>query len=76
LYDVTVSSLTAGTSPFTGAEKDNPYRVIGIDKNNYGRVSVTGEKEERVLTVEFIDAKGDKLGEWSVKASALKTPGN
>lgn len=75
LYDVTVSSLTAGPSPFTGAEKDNPYRVIGVDKNNYGRVSVTGEKGERVLTVEFIGASGDKLGEWSVQESALKTPG-
>jgi alkaline phosphatase D len=74
LYDVTVSSLTAGISGFTGSEKDNPHRIIGIDKNNYGRVTVSGAKGERSLKVAFLGTKGEVLGEWSVPETALKTP--
>ena len=74
LYDVTVSSLTAGISGFNGAEKENKARLLGIAKNNYGRISVTGGKGQRQLKVEFIGTKGDKLGEWSVMESELKTP--
>ncbi len=75
LFDVTVSPLTSGTHAFSGPEKNNPYRVIGVDeKQNYGRVSVTGARNQRRLTVEFLGVKGEKLGEWSVQASDLRTP--
>lgn len=74
LYDITVSSLTAGTVGFTGTEKDNPYRLVGIDKNNYGKVSVSGQRGQRKLQVEYFGTKGEKLGEWSVVETALKTP--
>lgn len=75
LYDVTVSPLTAGTHTFGGAEKQNPYRVVGIDeKQNYARISVTGKRNERKLTVEFLGVKGEKLGEWFVTENDLKTP--
>jgi alkaline phosphatase D len=74
LFDITVSSLTAGTVKFTGPEANSPYRLIGIDVNNYGRISVTGAKGQRKLTVEYIGTKGGKLGEWSVPETSLKTP--
>lgn len=75
LYDITVSPLTSGTHKFSGPEKDNPYRVLGIDeKQNYGRFSFTGKRNERKLTVEFFGIKGEKLGEWSVNENELKTP--
>lgn len=74
LYDITVSSLTAGTVGFTGPEKDSPYRLVGIDKNNYGRISVAGAKGARSLSVSFLGTKGEKLGEWSVNEAALQTP--
>jgi alkaline phosphatase D len=75
LYDVTVSPLTSGTHKFAGAEKNNPYRVIGIDeKQNYGRFSFSGKRNERKLTVEFLGIKGEKLGEWTVAENELKTP--
>jgi alkaline phosphatase D len=74
LYDITVSSLTAGTVGFTGTEKDNPYRLLGIDKNNYGRISVSGPKGQRKLLVEYLGVKGEKLGEWGIGESGLKTP--
>jgi len=73
LYDITVSPLTAGTHTFGGPEKNNPYRVLGIDeKQNYGKFNFTGEKGKRKLTVEFFGVKGEKLGEWSINESELK----
>jgi alkaline phosphatase D len=75
LYDITVSPLTSGMYPFGPAEKNNPYRVFGLDmKQNYGKFSITGKRGERKLTVEFLGIKGEKLGEWSVNEKELKTP--
>jgi alkaline phosphatase D len=75
LFDITVSPLTSGTHSFGGPEKNNPYRVLGIDeKQNYARFSFSGKKNERKLTVEFLGIKGEKLGEWSVGEKELKTP--
>jgi alkaline phosphatase D len=75
MYDVTVSPLTAGTHTFGGVEKNNPYRVLGIDeKQNYGRFSFTGDRGKRKLTVEFFGVKGEKLGAWSITEAELKTP--
>lgn len=75
LYDVTVSPLTSGTHAFGGPEKDNPYRVLGIDKvQNYGKFNFTGPRGSRKLTIEFFGVKGEKLGEWSVLETALQTP--
>ena len=75
LYDITVSPLTSGTHKFSGAEANNPYRVYGLDeKQNYGRLSFSGERNKRKLTVEFLGTKGEKLGEWSINESELKTP--
>jgi len=73
LFDITVSPLTSGTHTFGGSEKNNPYRVLGIDeKQNYGRFSFSGKRNERKLTVEFFGVKGDKLGEWSINEKELK----
>ncbi|HMO31667.1 MAG TPA: alkaline phosphatase D family protein [Lacibacter sp.] len=75
LYDITVSPLTAGTHTFGGVEKNNPYRVYGLDeKQNYGRFSFTGPRGQRKMTVEFLGIKGEKLGEWSVGEQDLRTP--
>lgn len=75
LYDITVSPLTSGTHKFSGVEKDNPYRVLGIDeKQNYARFSFKGIRGSRKLTVEFLGLKGEKLGEWSINEKELKTP--
>ncbi len=75
LYDITVSPLTSGTHVFGNAEKNNPYRVLGIDqKQNYGKFSFSGPGSDRKLHVEFFGIKGEKLGSWSVSEKELKTP--
>lgn len=74
LYDITVSPLTSGTHVFGSAEKNNPYRVLGIDQlQNYGRFSFSGPRNDRKLTVDFLGLKGEKLGTWSVSEKELKT---
>jgi alkaline phosphatase D len=73
MYDITVSPLTSGTHVFGSDEKDNPFRVIGIDqKQNYGRISIAGKAKDRRLTVRFLGVKGEALGEWSVHENELK----
>jgi alkaline phosphatase D len=75
LFDVTISPLTSGTYPFSGPELNNPYRLLGIaEKQNYGRIAVSGPKGERQLTVTFAGLHGEELGHWSVMESNLKTP--
>lgn len=73
LYDITVSPLTSGTHVFGKAEQNNPNRVLGIDQlQNYGRISVTGPRGARKLTVEFKGIKGDTIKDWSVSETELK----
>lgn len=73
LYDITVSPLTSGTHVFGKAEQNNPYRVVGVDQlQNYGRISVTGPRGARKLTVEFKGVKGETIKDWSVSEAELK----
>lgn len=73
LYDITCSPLTSGTHTFGAAEKNNPFRVLGIDeKQNYTRFSFSGKRNERKLTIEYLGVKGEKLGEWSISEKELK----
>lgn len=76
LYDITVSPLTSGPSAVSGTEKDNPARVPGtlIEQQNFGRISVQGEKGKRRLRVDFLDLKGAQLGQWEVGEQELKEP--
>jgi alkaline phosphatase D len=73
LYDITVSPFTSGQYPFSGPEKDNPYRVLGVDqKQNYGKFTISGPKGQRKLGVEILGKKGEKLGAWSVMEGELR----
>ena len=75
LYDITVSPLTSGTHKFGGPEKNNSYRVLGIEeKQNYARFSFSGMRGNRKLTVEFLGLKGEKISEWGITEKELKTP--
>ncbi len=73
LYDITSSPLTSGTHKFGSAEKENAYRVLGIDqKQNYTRVSFNGVGRDRTLTATFLGVQGDQLGEYKITASQLR----
>ena len=76
LYDVTISPYTAGVSKASGEEKNNQYRVNGtlVEENNFGKISVSGNKDNRILKVDFIGTKGQKLGTWSVNNKELQAP--
>jgi len=77
LYDVTASPLTSGSNKFGGPEKNNPYRVMGLeDTQNFSKVTVSGGKKNRMLKIEFISPKGAKLAEWSVNEKELQSPKN
>jgi alkaline phosphatase D len=75
LYDITSSPLTSGVSKVGGKEKDNTARVAGtlVEEQNYTRISITGNKDERKLQVEFLGIKGQKLASWSITEKELKT---
>jgi len=75
LYDITSSALTSGVSKVGGKEKNNSARVDKtlVETQNYARISVSGKRGERKLTVEFVDGKGVSLTNWSVSESALIT---
>ena len=74
LYDVTISPYTSGISKANGAELNNPYRISNtlVEAQNFGKISFSGKKNERMMKVEFIGLEGEKLGEWSVTENELK----
>ena len=74
LYDVTISPYTAGVSRVEGEEKNNPYRVAGTltEAQNFGKISVTGPKGNRVMEIVFIGIKGQKLGGIRINENELK----
>ena len=65
VYDITVSSLTAGT----GSERSevNSYRVDGtlVVQHNFGILSFSGPLNERSLTIDVYNTEGEKL--WGRK---------
>ncbi len=77
LYDVTISPYTAGVSKPRGAEINNTARVANtlVEAQNFGKIDVTGNKNERILTVSFLGIKGEQLAQWSVSEKELKTAG-
>ena len=76
LYDVTLSSYTAGISKVNGEEKNNIYRVKGtlVEENNFGKLSISGPKENRVMKIECIGTKGKELSIFVINSNDLKVP--
>ena len=73
LYDITSSPITSGVSKVSGIEIENPWRVPGtlVETQNYSKFSISGRKNERKLTVSFIDKTGKQLANWSVSETEL-----
>ena len=77
LYDITSSPLTSSVARTSGPEKNNPNRVIPeVDEQNYTRVSITGNRDQRKMIFEFLGIRGQKLAEWSIMLKDISGKGN
>lgn len=75
LYDITASPLTSGSHNFGKEEKNNPYRVVGVENmQNYTKITFSGERKTREMKVEFFDPKGIKQAEWTTNIKELSSP--
>jgi alkaline phosphatase D len=73
LYEFTCSSLTAGSN--TGiANQPNIYRVPGTayGQHNFGLITVSGKRKERVLTLRCMDKEGKEVWKREIKESELR----
>lgn len=71
LYDLTVSSLTAGVAP--GKEENNPYRISeSIDQHNFAKITVNGPRKNRVLECNFYDVNGKFISGIKINENELK----
>lgn len=75
-YEFTCSPLSSGVYRLTekDVEFENPYRVKGslISENNYSKVSVTGEKKNRMLLIEVFDRNNKPLWKHTIQAADLR----
>ncbi len=73
LYDLTVSSLTAGTSN-GWTNETNHHRVDGtvLQAHNFGLLDVTGPRTDRVLTISIRDKDGAERWTRRIAASELR----
>ncbi|MCK8520106.1 alkaline phosphatase family protein [Aquimarina sp. D1M17] len=72
LYDLTCSSLTAGSN--NNREKLNVYKLEEtlVGQHNYGILNVSGPRKERVLNIKIFDKEGNELWSKDIKAEDLK----
>ncbi|HSZ33587.1 MAG TPA: alkaline phosphatase D family protein [Puia sp.] len=73
LYDITVSPFTSGVAKVKGIETNNPYRVAGslVEERNYAKIGVEGQKNDRILKVQFRGKDGKNLFSWSISEKQL-----
>jgi alkaline phosphatase D len=71
MYDLTVSSLTAGSYK-TADKEPNKNRVEGTvtTEHNFSVVEVTGKRKERVLTIRTYNTEGEEL--WTKKIDSAE----
>lgn len=75
LYEFTCSAVTSGVSNISKSKEfTNPDRVPGtlLIQNNFGKISVSGDKENRQVTLETYDIDGVKKWDFTIKKSDLK----
>ncbi len=73
LYDITVSPFTSGVAKVKGIEINNPFRVTGslVEERNYAKMGVEGQKNDRILNVQFRGKDGKNLFNWSISEKQL-----
>lgn len=73
LYDWTVSPLTAGAG--SPQEGEGQYRVEGslFTERNFGRVEITGPRDDRVATLILHDSNGAERFRYTIRANDLRS---
>jgi alkaline phosphatase D len=73
LYDITSSPLTAGVFKARNPQPNNA-RVPNtlVEQHNYAKISVTGNRNERVLSLQYLDVNGSKISEFSISQDQLR----
>ena len=72
LYDLTCSSLTAGTNDDDESHNVYSLKETLVSVNNFGVLNVTGPMENRELIIKIFDKDGQELWKKSIKANDLK----
>jgi alkaline phosphatase D len=76
LYDITVSPFTSGIARVKGIEINSPARVAGtlVEEQNFSKISFSGEKGNRTMTVTFIGLRGIQKASWKLSEKELFLP--
>jgi alkaline phosphatase D len=66
IYDITSSALTSGTSDH--GKEPNTFRIGGsmIGVNNFAKLTVSGDRKNRKLNLEYFDANGKLLFQYNL----------
>lgn len=77
LYNYTNSPLTSQPTKFmSDNESNDSWRVPGslVRERNYGRLTVSGSPEQRMLALETMSATGESLWTYTISAAELRYP--
>jgi alkaline phosphatase D len=76
LYDITSSALTSRNNPkfLQSKEADNPYRVVpsAILDQNFMKLSVSGDRNNRIATIDAITVDNKVVWEYVIRQMDLK----
>ncbi len=72
IYDMTTSSLTAGSYADGPAKEQNTFRVegTGVGVHNFATLNFSGPRKERVLEIKVFDTNGKEL--WAHRIPSQK----
>ena len=72
LYDLTCSSLTAGTNKDDESYNKYSLKETLVNVNNFGMLNISGPAKDRELNIKIFDKDGQELWRKSIKANDLK----
>jgi len=72
LYDLTCSSLTAGTNKDDESYNKYSLKETLVSVNNFGMLNISGPANDRELNIKIFDKDGQELWRKSIKAKDLK----
>ena len=72
LYDLTCSSLTAGTNKDDESYNKYSLKETLVSVNNFGMLDISGPANDRELNIKIFDKDGQELWRKSIKANQLK----